>query len=103
MPRALNWSSDHDEKLSILLNKKKMTLRSAAKLLGVSRSFVHRKSQKIQKQVNFRTCSSAREEAGLEPLAVGHPISWKAIATRQQTRTHTNMNTMNTYYHADAA
>ncbi|MBB3883985.1 hypothetical protein [Acetobacter oeni] len=84
MPRALTWSPDLDEKLVFLLDKKKMTLRNAAKILGVSRSFIHRRSQKMQHNIHFRTCSTAREQAGLEPLAVGHPISWRAIETRRQ-------------------
>ncbi|NHO32473.1 hypothetical protein [Acetobacter fallax] len=84
MPRALTWSSDLDEKLVFLLDKKKMTLRNAAKVLGVSRSFIHRKSQKIQHNTHFKACSIAREQAGFEPLAVGHPISWRAIETRRQ-------------------
>ncbi|NHO54341.1 hypothetical protein GOB87_10285 [Acetobacter estunensis] len=87
MPRALKWSSEQDEKLSFLLEKKKMTLRNAAKELGVSRSFIHRRSQKMQRETHFRACSSVREQAGLEPLAVGHPISWRAIQTRRQART----------------
>ncbi|MFT8718836.1 hypothetical protein [Acetobacter sp.] len=86
MPRALTWSPDQDENLFFLLNKKKMTLRSAAKLLGVSRSFIHRRSQKIQREVHFHACSTVREAAGLEPLAVGHPISWRAIETPSQAR-----------------
>ncbi|NHN87345.1 hypothetical protein [Acetobacter conturbans] len=90
MPRALTWSSEQDEKLSFLLNKKKMTLRSAAKLLGVSRSFIHRRSQKMQRDVHFRTCSTMREEAGFEPLAAGHPISWKAIQIRRPSRMYSS-------------
>ncbi|NHN83048.1 hypothetical protein GOB93_00070 [Acetobacter musti] len=86
MPRALTWSSELDEKLVFLLNKKKMTLRNAAKVLGVSRSFIHRRSQKMQYNSHFRACSTAREQAGFEPLAVGHPISWRAIETRHQSR-----------------
>ena len=92
MPRALIWSSEQDEKLSFLLNKKKMTLRSAAKELGVSRSFIHRRSQKMQSEIHFRTCSTVREQAGLEPLTAGHPISWQAIQTRRQARLYNNHN-----------
>lgn len=40
----------------------------------------------MQRDAHFRTCSTAREEAGFEPLAAGHPISWRAIETRRQSR-----------------
>ncbi|MFT8804199.1 MAG: hypothetical protein ABF876_16400 [Acetobacter aceti] len=92
MPRALIWSSEQDEKLSFLLNKKKMTLRGAAKELGVSRSFIHRRSQRMQNEIHFRACSTVREQAGLEPLAAGHPISWLAIQTPRQARLYNNHN-----------
>jgi hypothetical protein len=84
MPKKITWSTEMDEKLSTLLNKKRMTLRKAAEILGVSRSFLHRRSQAIVANERRHFCSSTREQAGGEPLAAGHPISWTAIQLSSQ-------------------
>ncbi|WP_146882581.1 sporulation transcriptional regulator SpoIIID [Acetobacter nitrogenifigens] len=99
MPRALIWSAELDEKLTHLVNNKKMTIRNAAKFLGVSRSFIHRRCQMLQRETNFRSCSVERERAGFEPLAAGHPISWLAIQIQRPIRVPPNQNS----YHARAA
>ena len=65
--------------MSSLLDQRGATLRKVAEQLGVSRSFVQRRSVQLFRQIAVRTCTPEREDAGVGPLRPGHPISWDAI------------------------
>ena len=81
MPRSLNWSLDLDAKLERLIDFQGATIRCAAKQLGVSRSFAQRRAKLLSSRSQRNRCSEAREAAGVEPLPVGHPITWSAICS----------------------
>ncbi|MBE7209763.1 MAG: hypothetical protein INR65_01975 [Gluconacetobacter diazotrophicus] len=84
MPRALAWTSDQDASLTALLDQRGVTLRKAAKQLGVSRSFAQRRAKMLLRQSVRLICTPDREHAGDAPLPAGHPITWNAIAWRKQ-------------------
>lgn len=81
MPHSINWTGDLDAKLIRLLDFHGVTIRSAAKRLGVSRSFAQRRAKLLSTRIRQRSCTQAREAAGIEPLPAGHPITWNAIST----------------------
>lgn len=80
MPRALPWTPDQDAHLTTLLDQRGLTLRKAAKQLGVSRSFAQRRAKMLLRQSVRLTCTPDRERAGDAPLPAGHPITLAAIA-----------------------
>ena len=79
MPRALPWNSDQDASLTALLDQRGSTLRTAARQLGVSRSFAQRRAKLLHTQSVRSICTPDREDAGSAPLPAGHPITWSAI------------------------
>ena len=79
MPRALQWTQDNDAQLMVLLKTHRMTLQQAANQLGVSRSFLQRRSMALRQQTVQCTCTADRAVVGAAPLPSGHVISWGAI------------------------
>lgn len=80
MPRALTLSSELDETLSNLLNKK----HDYSECSKNFRSKPQLYSQTVTKNAERDTFPYM--QAGLEPLTVRHPISWRVIETPYQSR-----------------
>jgi hypothetical protein len=80
MPRRLAWSDEMDDRLAVLLDVNRSTIRQAAECLGVSRSFAQRRAKHLEVSRQAQQCSPQRQAAGSAPLPIGHPISWGALA-----------------------
>ena len=77
MPKAVQWSVELDTALHDLLARRRVSLRAAEQVLGVSRSVIAKRAYVIGARQHDET--GERQISGSAPLPPGHPTTWGAI------------------------
>ena len=77
MPKAVQWSTELDSALHDLLARRRVSLRAAEQVLGVSRSVLAKRAYVIGARQN--DVAGERQISGSAPLPPGHPATWGAV------------------------
>ena len=77
MPKAVKWSQELDTALHDLLARRRVSLRAAEQVLGVSRSVLAKRAYVIGARHSEET--GERQVSGSAPLPPGHPMTWGAV------------------------
>ena len=77
MPKAVQWSVELDSALHDLLARKRVSLRTAEQVLGVSRSVLAKRAYVIG--ARHTDYPGERQISGSAPLPPGHPATWGAV------------------------
>lgn len=77
MPKPVQWSVELDRRLHDLIARKRVSLRAAEQVLGVSRSVLAKRAYVI----GARDADATGERGinGSAPLPAGHPMTWTSV------------------------